>query len=118
MRKVDRENRWADSEMERWARQDEENQNLARDENGYGPEGMTRRWEKEKEKELSQKRRVLRENNNNSIKNKNPEKKKTGEEVRKMIVEKEQLRAVKRAKREAVKMVKKGKMMSIDRYFK
>ena len=42
----------------------------------------------------------------------------TGSEIRKMILEKEESRDIKKAKREAIRMVKKGNVKSIDSYFK
>jgi hypothetical protein len=42
----------------------------------------------------------------------------TGGEVRKMIMERDDMRRVKQAKGEGKKMVKKGIMKSIDSYFK
>jgi hypothetical protein len=42
----------------------------------------------------------------------------TGGEVRKMILERDNMRKVKQAKGEGKKMVKKGIMKSIDSYFK
>jgi hypothetical protein len=118
LKRNDMENRRADAEMERWARQDEENPHLARQVDGYGPEWMRRGWEEEREKEISNKRGILRENNRKNARRRGPEKEKTGEEMRKLIVEKAEVRAVKRAKTEAKRMVKKGSIVTIDRYFK
>jgi hypothetical protein len=119
LRRSDMENSRADAEMERWARQDEQNPHLARQVDGYGHEWMRRGWEEEREKEiLSARKGILRENSKKSTRTRaRNEKAQTGEEMRKMIAEKAEVRTIKRAKTEAKKMVKNGAMLPIDRYF-
>lgn len=119
LKRNDMENERADAELERWARQDEENPELARCKDGYGPEWMRRGWEEERETAIRDRKGVLKESNKKSKgKRRSLDKAKTGGEMKTMITEMTEVRAVKKAKTDAKKMVKKGAMQTIDKYFK
>jgi hypothetical protein len=108
MRRIDAENRVADAKIRQWQVEEEE-----RVENGE--EGEMKRinasiptaeghgGDRRKKKEWGVKGRTVKE--------------KTGAEMHKMIAEKEEKRNARKAKTEARKMIRKGKMKTLDRYF-
>jgi hypothetical protein len=110
VRRIDAENRFADAKIEEWRIEDEEKER----------EGIEGARNKENDQAL------ICNNNSGSTGmkrkeyrgRKRTEKKKTGLEMRKTIMEENEVREVKRVIMEARKMVKHGKMRTIDRYFK
>ena len=80
-------------------------------------ESMKRRWTWECE-EKERKKRVFREGNRVVERGAKREKEMTGEEMRKMILKRNEEQVVKKGIREGKKMVKEGKMKRLDSYFK
>ena len=99
VKRLDAEDRVANAIMARWTEEEE-----CCEERREGRMGSVTRYEKNQEgKKKTTKRRLLKD--------------KTGEELRKMIVDKENDQEVKKTKREGRKMVREGKMKTMDSFF-
>jgi hypothetical protein len=111
MRRVDAENRVADAIIEAW--QIEEEAELELDETGA--------YEKKKNEgraDENKREGKARMNKEYSEVGRKRMKEKTGEEMRVVMAERNEKGRLKRARAEARKMVKRGKMKRIDAYFK
>jgi hypothetical protein len=90
-------------------------------------DAVVKGWEEEDEKPIDTKKRSAIEEKDSGSKNDRSAgvkgkrkgiKEPTGAEMHKMISERNDMRSVKKAKMEARKMVRKGKMRSLNSYFK
>ena len=105
MRRIDAENKLADRVMEMWEDDicvHKGGEEGTRERDGWVGNEMIRESKGDVKKGAKKKK----------------EKEKTGEEMRKLIQEKNELRYRKKAVAEGKKMVRKGKMKTLDRYYK
>ena len=109
LRRIDAESRVADEVMARWGYEDSCH---TREKEVEEIQTKKRRGGADEEKKLERVQRVKKRERKTS------EKEMTGEERWRMIVERNQLQERKKTTSEGKRMVKEGKMYTIDRYYK
>jgi hypothetical protein len=109
-RRIAVEDMLANAEMAKWGH-DDKSRHTTRNSQGYEPCHIGR-------EEVETRMKGTNGVNKNTKRNLAATKEPTGEEMRKQIVERNVLRESKKVKQEGKKMVKRGKIKTLDSYFK